>query len=160
MKDIYKILDGLNIQYKIYDHPPFYTCEEADLFYSHLDSGKIKNLFLRNAKGNQHFLLLLESHKSLNISDFGQSISQKGLGFASEERLAKYLGLKKGSVSPFGLINDESHDVCVYIDKDILLHDSLLFHPNVNTSTLQISRDDFQKFIGSTGNLILYHDFA
>jgi len=159
MNDIYKVLENLKILYKEHEHPPFFTCEEADLFYADLEAGKTKNLFLRNGKGNKHFLVLLESQKSLDIRQFGESISEKGLGFASEERLERYLGLKKGSVSPFGLIHDTNHEVTVYVDNDIISHDFLLFHPNRNTATLEISREDFQKFLFASGNIVIFSDF-
>ena len=72
--------------------------------------------------------------------------------FASEQRMEKYLDLKPGSVSPFGLINDVNHEVHLFIDKNLLDSPRLSFHPNDNTGTVIISREDFIKFLDAMGN--------
>ena len=66
--------------------------------------------------------------------------------------MEKYLGLKPGSVSPFGLINDENHEVHLFIDKNLLNSPRLSFHPNDNTGTIIISQEDFIKFLEAMGN--------
>ena len=75
----------------------------------------------------------------------------KGLGgnlsFASEDRLEKYLGLKQGSVSPFGLMNDTDHAVEFFIDKDLSRCKSLGVHPLENTATVFLSFKDLDKFL-------------
>ena len=69
------------------------------------------------------------------------------LSFASEERLEKYLGLKQGSVSPFGLMNDTDHAVEFFIDKNLSKCKSLGIHPLENTATVFLSFKDLDKFL-------------
>ena len=45
----------------------------------------------------------------MDLKTLGRQLSAGNLSFASEDRLEKYLGLKQGSVSPFGLMNDTEH---------------------------------------------------
>jgi Ala-tRNA(Pro) deacylase len=66
--------------------------------------------------------------------------------------LAKYLGVKPGSVSLFGLINDTENHVYVFLDKKLLSSEFLSFHPNDNSASLKISKEDFFKFLEWTGN--------
>ena len=90
--------------------------------------------------------------KQMAIHDLEQRLKQGKLSFASEARMDKYLGLKPGSVSPFGIINDEEKHVYLYIDKNLLKAEKLSFHPNDNTATCVISKDDLIKFLDIMGN--------
>lgn len=156
MKNIYDIFADLNIEYEKHDHPAVFTVEEAERYDRGIDAGKSKNLFLRNRKGNTHYLLVAESTRKIDLKKLSSLLNENGLSFASPERLSKYLGLTPGSVSPFGLINDTSKSVKVLIDKGLLKHAKLGYHPNVNTATLVIKTEDFKKFLTWTGNNVTY----
>ena len=112
----------------------------------------MKNIFLRNHKGNKHYLVILHYKQQLVIRDLEQRLKQGKISFASDKRLEKYPGLKAGSVSPFGLINDEDNHVHLFIDKELKKAKHLSFHPNINTASLIISFDDFIKFLDNSGN--------
>lgn len=146
-KIVYKVFKKLGIKYEKRIHPPVYTCEESGKYTSDLRGSHCKNLFLRNKKGNNHYLVVVEESKTLNIKDFEKRINEKNLSFASEKRMMKYLGLTPGSVSIFGLINDKEKKVIVYLDEDVFTKGYINFHPNVNTATLNISTDDFKKYL-------------
>ena len=157
MNDIYKTLKDLKIKFVQHDHPPLYTCEQAEKYYVDIKGGKSKNLFLRN--GNKHYLVVVESHKSVDLKSLAKSLDEKNLSFASPERLEKRLGLTPGAVSPFGLINDKKKEVVVIADSGLFEHKKLHFHPNINTATLQISSEDFKKFLSWTSNNIKFIKF-
>jgi Ala-tRNA(Pro) deacylase len=157
--NVYKTLEELSIEYEKHEHPPVFTVEEAHEHWSDIKGKHSKNLFLRNKKGNRHFLVVMDAEKSLDIKQFQKKIGISNLSFASEKRLEKYLGLTKGSVSPFGLINDENHEVEVIVDKDIINADFVNFHPNINTATVTISAADFKRFLEQTGNKITFLTF-
>ncbi len=145
-------LKGLGITFDIYFHPPIPTIEEAIRYWKQFDSTHCKNLFFRNHKGNQHYLVIFECSHQMDIHDLEHRLHQGKLSFASEARMEKYLGLLPGSVSPFGLINDETHHVHLFIDKNLADAPFLSFHPNDNTATIVIRNEDFIKFLDSTGN--------
>lgn len=152
MKNIYDIFNKLEIKYKEYKHPAVYTCEEAKKYKNDLEEVSIKNLFLRNKKGNKYFLLICKADKNLDLKKLSKLIDEKKIGFASTDRLLNILNLTPGSVSPFGLINDKEKKVIVLLDEDLLKCEVLNFHPNVNTATVQISKSDFLKFLEWRGN--------
>ena len=88
-----------------------------------------------------------------------KNLSQKlngHLSFGSEEELKRILKLSKGSVSPFGIINDKNHVVTILIDER-LKQKRLLFHPNINTKTISIMQQDLIKFIEFEGNNYLFY---
>lgn len=144
---VYDILNLLEIKYIRYEHNPVYTIEDASKLDIHIPGQLCKNLFLRNTKGNVHYLVILDETKQLDLKFLAKQIGSTNLSFASHKRLYKFLGLTPGSVSPFGLINDIEREVIVLIDKDLINSNIINFHPNVNTATICISYIDFEKFI-------------
>jgi len=149
---LYEYLKNLNIPFEYYEHPPIATIEEAKIHWRNYNSGRCKNIFFRNHKGNRHYLVILEHLRQLNIRDLELRLKQGKLTFASDQRLFKYLGVQPGSVSPFGLINDKENHVHLFIDRKLQNENRLAFHPNDNTATLVISGSDFLRFLNDTGN--------
>lgn len=150
--ELYQLLEKLSIEFEYHEHPPVATIEEAKIYWKDFKSGRCKNIFFRNHKGDRHYLVILEHLRQLNIRDLEKRLKQGKLTFASDQRLKKYLDLEPGSVSPFGLINDKTHHVHVFIDEKLNEFDRLSFHPNINTASLIISKSDFLKFLNYLGN--------
>jgi Ala-tRNA(Pro) deacylase len=150
--ELYSLLERLAIQYEYHEHPPLATIEDAKIHWVNYNSGRCKNIFFRNHKGDKHYLVILEHLRQLNIRDLEQRLKQGKLTFASDQRLKKYLGVEPGSVSPFGLINDTENHVHLFIDEKLNEFERLTFHPNINTASLVISKSDFLKFLEYTGN--------
>ena len=152
---ISKVLAYLNdngLKYTWYTHPASPTIEIARQHWQKDGSKHCKNLFFRNHKGNRHYLVVLDCERDLDIHDLEQRLHQGKLSFASPQRMEKYLGLQPGSVSPFGLINDEEHHVHLFLDENLQSEESLSFHPNDNHATVVISREEFMKYLSQVGN--------
>lgn len=149
---LYKILDELGIKYEYHEHPPGPTVKEALKYWKDIDSTHCKNIFFRNHKGNRHYLVIMEHSHELDIHDLEKRLKQGKLSFASPRRLQQYLGLEAGSVSVFGLINDDEDHVHVFLDEQLQHAEKISFHPNLNTASLVISYDDFITFLNWSGN--------
>lgn len=153
-QDIYDILKEMNIDYSVTEHKPVYTIEEMnELGMENIDH-VIKNLFIRDDKKKNYYLVLVQKDKTVNLNKLKETINSRRLSFASEEDLEKYLGLKKGAVSPLGIVNDENKFVKVIIDRDIKKLEFIGVHPIENTATVWINVEDLQKLIKSNGNFI------
>ncbi len=151
MPDVYEILKLHSVPYDQYDHPAVFTTAEADRICQDIPGKQCKNLFLTNDKGTKYFLITIGHDKRADLKQLGQLLGQKGLRFASAERLQKYLGLTPGSVSPLGLINDTNKAVEFLIDGELLDQEKIYIHPNINTATLGIRVDDFTKLLQKLG---------
>jgi Ala-tRNA(Pro) deacylase len=151
-KELYELLEKLGIRFEYHEHPPLATIEDAKIHWKDYNSGRCKNIFFRNHKGNRHYLVILEHLRHLDIHDLEKRLRQGKLTFASDQRLMKYLGVEPGSVSPFGLINDTGKHVHLFIDEKLNESERLAFHPNVNTASIVVSKSDFLKFLEYTGN--------
>jgi Ala-tRNA(Pro) deacylase len=152
-------LGALGIVTERFEHPPVFTVDEAVEHWAGIDATHCKNLFLRNKKGNRHYLVVLEHRKSADLRRLAEQVGDDRLSFASPERLQAHLGLTPGAVSPFGLVNDASRSVQVIVDADLRDAARLAFHPNVNTATIVISGADFARFLGATGHTVRYVAF-
>ena len=158
MKDIYKVLSDLGIAYNKVEHPPILTCEEGLEFRKDLKGLLIKNIFLRNKRGQRHYLVVIPQTKEVDLVKVRECVQDSKLGFAQEEYLKKYLDLVPGSVSLLGLINDAEKHVQVVIDNEVWKSDLICVHPNVNTATLEIRREDLEKFLEWCGNTVHFYD--
>ncbi|MBO7067723.1 MAG: prolyl-tRNA synthetase associated domain-containing protein [Bacteroidaceae bacterium] len=155
-----------NIVFSNYNHPEGKTIEEAKRWWKDDGSVHCKNIFLRNHKGNQHYLVCLHCDHELDIHDLEHrlktSLMAQGknspgkLSFASPERMMRYLGLEPGSVSPFGLINDKDHHVHLFLDSRLQEAETLSFHPNDCKGTVVIKREDFERYLQIVGNTYEY----
>ncbi len=145
-------LDALGIPYVRHEHPPVATVEEAERHWAGLKGAHCKNLFLRNYKGSRHYLVIAPVTRGVNLKRLTAELGEDRLSFASAERLKKWLGVEPGSVSPFGLVNDQAREVRVVCDMALRSAAALGFHPNVNTATLEISLADFERFLAWRGN--------
>ncbi|MBR1515217.1 MAG: prolyl-tRNA synthetase associated domain-containing protein [Paludibacteraceae bacterium] len=163
---VLRYLEEHNIPYSTYNHPEGKTIEEAKRWWKEDGSIHCKNIFMRNHKGNQHYLICFPCDDDLSIHDIehwlkavlvaqGQPAPGK-LSFASPERMMRYLGLEPGSVSPFGLINDTDHHVILYLDSRLKDATSLSFHPNDCRGTVVISQEAFQQYLSIVGNKVEY----
>ena len=149
---VYEALDALGVQYQKYEHPPVFTGESAAEHWGSIPATQVKNLFLRNKKGDRHYLVILEITKQADLRHLVKMIGDDRFSFGSPERLMATLGVTPGSVSPFGLINDPAHAVRVVLDRDLKAASRLSFHPNINTVTFTIAAGDFTRFLEACGN--------
>lgn len=163
-------LDTHAIPYSVYHHPEGKTIEEAKRWWKDDGSIHCKNIFLRNHKGNQHYLVCFHCDHDLDIHDLEHRLKEAlvsqgktapgKLSFASPERMMRYLGLEPGSVSPFGLINDQEHHVHLFLDSALLDATTLSFHPNDCRGTVVITRKAFETYLATLGNTYEYIKLA
>ena len=152
MQAVFDFLDRHEIRYTYYEHPEAPTIEIARQYWRADGSKHCKNLFFRNHKGNRHYLVCFDAEQSLAIHDLEQRLRQGKLSFASEQRMERWLGLRPGSVSPFGLINDPEQHVHLFLDANLRHYPALSFHPNDNRATVVIEFDEFLRYLTAVGN--------
>lgn len=144
-------LNSIGIEFKIVEHEPAYTTEEADKYIEGHDGVRTKTMFICNKKKTNYYMIIMDDSKRLDMNKFKEIVSEKQMKMASEEALKEKLGIKPGMVSPFGLLNNDEKDVKIYMDKEIITEEIMTFHPNDNTKTLFITIKDLFKYFENIG---------
>ncbi len=152
--ELIQFLDEKGIQYEITEHAPVFTIEEmleCNLPYPEIIA---KNLFIRDDKKRNYYLISVKEDRKVNLKEFQEQFGTRKLSFASENDLMTIMGLIKGSVTPFGLLNDEERRVQFFIGKEFL-GGEMGIHPLENTATIWIGADDLVKLIKEHGNRVI-----
>lgn len=153
VKEVCDLLNDMGIDFKLIEHKAVFTMEEMlELDLPDVDS-LAKNLFVRDDKKRNYYLLVLPLDKKVELKILKEKINSRPLSFASENDLNDILGLSRGSVTPLGIINDKERKVKVIIDKSFK-DKSIAIHPNDNTASIWLDVEDLVSVIEEHGNSV------
>ena len=152
-QEVYRFLQSKGIKMEMTEHKAVYNMAElaqVDIPYPNADA---KNLFVRDDKKQNYYLLTVKGDKRVDLKAFRKAQQTRPLSFASEQELQSLLGLLPGSVTPLGLLNDESRRVKLFLDLDFWQQPGLIgVHPNENTATVWLKVQDLVDIIQEHGN--------
>jgi len=151
---VYDYLETQGIKYKVYQHEPVFTVEEAKKIEVTIEGEHCKNLFLRDHKKKNFYLVVLPQWQEVHLKEIAESIGANKLSFSSPEQLYEHLGVKPGSVGAFALLYDKKKIVQLFVSKELNKDKDITFHPNENDETLGISYHDFIKYVDSLGYIM------
>nr|WP_288555342.1 prolyl-tRNA synthetase associated domain-containing protein [uncultured Mediterraneibacter sp.] len=148
--ETYQYLKDKGVSYEVTEHGAVYNMEElaaVDLPYPDCDA---KNLFVRDDKKRNYYLITVKGEKRVNLKEFRKAHGLRNLSFASPDDLEKIMGLIPGAVTPLGLLNDEEKKVIFYLDQEF--EESLIgVHPNDNTATVWMQSKDLLALLKEHG---------
>ena len=150
-------LRAMGIEFERVDHPAVYNMAETERLALPHPEAEAKNLFLRDDRREQYFLLAVRGDKRVDLKEFRRAHQTRPLKFASEEELSSLLGLIPGGVTPLGVLNDEARRVKVFLDR-AFAGGLVGVHPNDNTATLWLRAEDLIRVVREHGNEIEYID--
>lgn len=149
--ETYQYLTEHNIVYEVSEHKAVFNMEEAeslDLPYPECDA---KNLFIRDDKKQNYYLITVKGDKRVDLKEFRKQHGLRELSFASPEELSAVMGLIPGAVTPLGILNDVERRVHFYLDKSFI-GGKIGVHPNDNTATIWVQADELMDLIKKHGN--------
>lgn len=141
-------LDDLGVAHRTMEHAPVFTVDEARRLRGAVPGAHSKNLFLRDKK-ERHWLVSCRSDRPVDLAWLATQLGTKRLTFCSGRRLAAYLGVRAGAVSPFAVVNDLGRVVGVALDEELLEDDPLNFHPLDNSKTTSVSKQGLLRFLAA-----------
>ena len=156
-EDLFARFAELGIETTTHRHPPLFTVEESKRLRGDLPGGHCKSLFLKDKKRRLFLVVALED-RPVDLKRLRKTIGAGNLSFGKPELLMEVLGIEPGAVTPFALINDTEGRVDVVLDKAMLDHDPLNYHPLTNGMTTAIAPGDLLAFIAATGHEALVVD--
>lgn len=150
--DLFAFLDRLGIPHTTVSHPPLFTVEESRALRGTIPGGHTKNLFLKDKSG-AHYLVVACEDATIDLKGLHRRLGAKGrFSFGSADALRELLGVEPGSVTPFAALNDVSGKVVVILDRAMLTHEVLNYHPLVNTMTTSIPQAGLMAFLTACGH--------
>jgi Ala-tRNA(Pro) deacylase len=152
---VYDLLGGSGIEYRAVEHDAVYTIEDMEALDLPDFAAVAKNLFVRDEKKRNYYLVTLRHDTRLDMKSLSEKIGSTKLSFASENDLNAILGLQKGAVTPFGVLNDTDRRVKVFFEKSF--EGAIIgVHPNDNTATVWLNTADIAGLIRAHGNRVEY----
>jgi len=139
-------LEALGIAHRTYTHPPVFTVEEAKELRGVLPGGHCKSLFLKDKKAGLWLVVALEECR-VDLKKLSDVLGAPRFSFGSAVLLHEVLGVRPGSVTPFAAINDAACRVSVVLERAMLEHDPLNYHPLENDRTTAIAPGDLVRFL-------------
>ena len=155
-QQIYDYLQENSIWHEITEHKAVYNMAELAEVPCPYPEADAKNLFVRDDKKQNYYLITVKGEKRVNLKAFRKAQGTRNLSFASAEDLMERLGLIPGAVTPLGVLNDETRSVKVFLDQDFLQEPGLVgVHPNENTATVWLKTEDLIRIIREHGNEVV-----
>ena len=152
---VYDFLKNKAIDFEPVEHGAVWTMDELqDVEIPHKEADA-KNLFIRDDKKNNYYLITVRGNKRLDLKAFRKMYETRPLKFCQEDELKSKLDLYAGAVSPFGILNNDERDVQFFMDEDFLKDDGLIgVHPNDNTATVFLKATDLRSILEEHGNSV------
>ncbi|PWB68538.1 MAG: hypothetical protein C3F15_16155 [Holophagae bacterium] len=144
--ELLAVLERLGIAHDTVRHPAVYTVEESLKVVGELPGGHFKNLFLRDKPGRM-WIVVMPAERSVDLKRLAELLETSRLSFASADRMARYLGVGAGAVTPFAVVNDHERAVTVVLDEKLLSRSRINLHPLENTATTGIAPAELVRFL-------------
>ena len=139
--EIKRMLDKEKIQYKLFEHEPVFTSEQA---------AKVRRTPLRQgAKAlimfadNKPIMIVLTADRKVNTKKFKADYKIKDLRMATPEEVIDITGVQIGAVPPFGNI----FNISSYTDKKLGENESITFNAGKHTKSIDMQYKDFEKVV-------------
>ncbi len=156
--EIYELLKNQGLWHEITEHKAVYNMAELAEIETPYPEADAKNLFVRDDKKRNYYLITVKDDKRVDLKQFSQTHGTRKLSFASADDLMAIMGLIPGAVTPLGLLNDEERKVTFYLDRDFMAGDLIGIHPNDNTATVWMKASDLIDIIKSHGNEVVIEE--
>lgn len=154
-KQIYEYIKNKQIWYEITEHKAVYSMSEISEVEIPYPEADAKNLFVRDDKKENYYLITVRGNKRVNLKKFRKENNTRPLSFASEKELEEIIQILPGSVSPLGILNDKENKVKVFLDKEFIEKTDIIgIHPNDNTATIWLKTKDLINIIKEHGNKV------
>lgn len=144
-KDIFKILDELNISYNLQEHKAIFSEEDSKDVQIILKGIEVKNLFVKD-KNKNYGLVSMDLHQRADLKKIATKFGFGRLSFCNPNELMNYLNITPGSVSPLCIMFDTKKEVKILFDENFE-GKKVIIHPLRNTASISISFEDLKRFI-------------
>ena len=152
-QETFDYLKNHGISCEVTEHAAVFNMKELDAVDLPYPDRDAKNLFIRDDKKRNYYLITVKGDKRVDLKAFQQQHGTRRLTFASADDLMSVMKLIPGAVTPLGLLADEERKVTLYLDSEFL-GGLVGVHPNDNTATVWLKAEDLIRLIEDHGNTV------
>ena len=146
------------VDHVTHDHPAVFRVQEGLELKADLPGAHTKNLFLKDHKGRL-WLISARQDTVIDLKQAAGAIGSGRLSFGNETLMWETLGVRPGSVTALGLINDVDHRVTFVLDRRLWEADVVNFHPLTNTATTALGQAAFRRYMALMDRQPIVLDF-
>ncbi len=152
-QETYQFLRDQGIEFEITEHEAVYNMQELDAVQLPYPDRDAKNLFVRDDKKRNYYLITVMGNKRVDLKEFRKTHELRNLSFATADDLMAIMGLLPGAVTPLGLLCDGEKKVTFFMDR--AFEKGLIgVHPNDNTATVWLKAEDLVRILKEHGNTV------
>jgi Ala-tRNA(Pro) deacylase len=137
-----ELLNSQGIIYRVLEHEPVYSSEEAAQIRGVQLKTGVKALVLKTFEGNL-ILGLVAADRRINFSKLAKLAKTKRLYFASPEEVFDSTGCEVGSVHPFGNL----YSIPTFMDNSVQKNALVNFNAGLHTISIQMKTDDLVEIL-------------
>ena len=138
-KRICELLEKNKIAYKLFEHPPVHTSEEAARVRGVSMESGAKAMIVRSE--GKFYEFVLAAHKRLDLDAVKRILKTKSASLASVDEVKSVTDCVPGSVPPFGNV----FGIPVYADSSLAL--TLNFNVGLLEKSIQMSLNDWKRIV-------------
>ncbi|MBN6049366.1 YbaK/EbsC family protein [Lactobacillus helveticus] len=159
-QELLSLLDKHDVTYQAFTHPAVSTSKEANQYLKDETFVKCKNLFIKTRDKKSYFLVMFPENKKIDWKKAQKELCTSSLTMADADELMEKLKVKRGLVSTFSLLNDETNTIPLVIDQEAMEENNFVgVHPNDNTKTISLQWIDLARILSSYGHLVEERSF-
>lgn len=145
MRKLLEFFERENVEYKLYEHEPVYTSEQASKVRGvELKTG-VKSLVLKTDDG-QFLLSDIAADAKVDLKKLQALAKTSRIHFATREEVLAVTNCEPGSVHPFGSL----FGIPTYLDRSVLANEFVNFNIGLLTRSVRISAVDLARTLNST----------
>ena len=141
LENILALLEKNNISYKLTEHKPVRTSEEAARIRGAALRTGAKAMIVRGK--DNYYLLVLPADKHIDWKRVRAILHVSNLRFATEEEAESVAHVKMGSVPPFGNLLG----LPTYFDEGLFENDVVNFNPGSTTHSIAMKSADLRALV-------------
>lgn len=139
VRNVIRLLDERSIPYRLVDHEPVYTSEQASRVRGFPLKSGVKAMALRTAEG-RYLLALMPADRKVDLRKIKELEHSRKVSLASPEDVLAVTGCEIGSAPPFG----HRTPLKTYIDQTIFNNDTVNFNIGSHSQSIRMKGADLQ----------------
>lgn len=137
---IKKYLDGKSVAYKVIEHKPVFTSQEAaQVRGTDLKSGAKAIIVM--ADESSPLMVVVPADKKVDFIKVAKAGRYKTVKMAGKEKVIETTGVSIGAVPPFGNL----FEIPVFVDESLFENEIIAFNAGTHTKSISMKASDYQR---------------